>query len=544
MKMVSEQTALVKHEIVNPRQIRHSEAEKAAGIAYMIRREQEEKKSNATWYSEFSGISRSLLYKWRHHFTASFSDQRPGPKARTAAVTVTTSAQAKSAAPVAASKPKELDERVVRTILQAAIGPMSERQTRELVATACGINVSKRQIKAIVIEHGRKARRWLAELGWEALIAAIAIDEIFCGRQPVLTGVDLRSFAVVVCQLEPQRDHVTWGRVLARFPALELVASDRATGIIKAVAHADVWHQFDLFHFKREAHRQLRRLESRAYGKIEAEYAAERKLRTISNAACRQTWLTEYDQRRQAANLAIGDYDRVAKALRLAEEALDLFDRDDRPLNIEQQRKNLQRAATWLAQATNEPPIRNLAAQLRDPRLSLYLATLQARILAMNLRWQPGQPAMSRHKVWSVIARYWRWQQANNHVYRIRDESKAARQTRRAAGQQRIYATQFVTLLELQQVRLALRNFDEVFAAVTTALDQTFRASSLVEAFNSHVRVCQQVKKNFGQDFLALLMLHWNMTPFEQGKRKGTSPFQILGLQGPHETWLDCLRAK
>ena len=81
MKMVSEQTALVKHEIVNPRQIRHSEAEKAAGIAYMIKREQEEKKSNATWYSEFSGISRSLLYKWRHHFAASFSDQRPGPKA-------------------------------------------------------------------------------------------------------------------------------------------------------------------------------------------------------------------------------------------------------------------------------------------------------------------------------------------------------------------------------------------------------------------------------------------------------------------------------
>jgi hypothetical protein len=58
--IVREQAACVKNEIVNPRQKRYSEAQKAAGVAYMVRREAEEKKSNATWYSESSGISRSL----------------------------------------------------------------------------------------------------------------------------------------------------------------------------------------------------------------------------------------------------------------------------------------------------------------------------------------------------------------------------------------------------------------------------------------------------------------------------------------------------
>jgi hypothetical protein len=53
--------------------------------------------------------------------------------------------------------------------------------------------------------------------------------------------------------------------------------------------------------------------------------------------------------------------------------------------------------------------------------------------------------------------------------------------------------------------------------------------------------VCQQVKKELHKDFLSLLAMKWNMTQFEEGKRKGKSPFQILGLQADSANWLDLL---
>ena len=88
---------------------------------------------------------------------------------------------------------------------------------------------------------------------------------------------------------------------------------------------------------------------------------------------------------------------------------------------------------------------------------------------------------------------------------------------------------------------MSLANFDEVFQQVTTALNNVFRSSSMVEAINSHLRLYQQVKKNLSKNFLSLIALYWNMNPFSDGKRKNKSPFQILGIQGTNDNWLDFL---
>jgi hypothetical protein len=48
----------------------------------------------------------------------------------------------------------------------------------------------------------------------------------------------------------------------------------------------------------------------------------------------------------------------------------------------------------------------------------------------------------------------------------------------------------------------------------------------------------QQVKKQVTQEFLWLKALHHNMKTFKQGRRKGKSPFQLLGVGFGDQDWI------
>ncbi len=65
--------------------------------------------------------------------------------------------------------------------------------------------------------------------------------------------------------------------------------------------------------------------------------------------------------------------------------------------------------------------------------------------------------------------------------------------------------------------------------------------SKPVECFNSILRPIQQVKKQVTQEFLWLKALHHNMKNFRQGKRKGFSPFQLLGIDFGTQDWIELL---
>jgi hypothetical protein len=83
--------------------------------------------------------------------------------------------------------------------------------------------------------------------------------------------------------------------------------------------------------------------------------------------------------------------------------------------------------------------------------------------------------------------------------------------------------------------------FLKVVSAVRRILYHPRRASSLVECFNSILRPIQQVKKQVTQEFLWLKALHHNMKTFKQGKRKGKSPFQLLGVDFGNQDWIRLL---
>lgn len=539
---------------IEPRQKRYNLREKAEFIEYMAHHQEGEAKSNVTWYAERHGVSRTTLYNLYGKFQKEFEEEKPGSKGEVAERLAQRleeklrrqEKEFETLKAVLGQQAQQLvgnEEKIIRAILQATVGPMSAKGIREFLETTFGLRISKRKIKQLIAEYSRKARQLLQDLGIEGLVEFLAADEVFCGKKPVLTGVDLTSFAVVICEKQDSRDHEAWHKVLRLFPCLKLVTSDQAKGIVKAVylCGDKVRHQFDLFHFKRNARRALRRLEAQAYKYIAAEYEAEEKMKK-SQGDSRLKWQEIYHIKRQEALKVIKSFDRAEAAVKLIYQSLEIFERDGSLHDPQKGIKNLRRGAKLLQQASDDKKIQNLAQQALDPRLSLYLLTLQDQMLSIVLRWNKDCITMPRNKVIQILASFWYWSKRHNvRVPLQKDQPRQQWAMRKQQALTELYRMQVATLLKMRQLQMSLANFDQVLSQVTHALDNVFRASSLVEALNSHIRLCQQVKKNFGDDFLALVSLHWNMSPFEEGKRKGLSPFQILGIQGKNENWLDFL---
>ena len=80
------------------------------------------------------------------------------------------------------------------------------------------------------------------------------------------------------------------------------------------------------------------------------------------------------------------------------------------------------------------------------------------------------------------------------------------------------------------------------YRRVWQVLRQTVRASRAVECMNSVLRMHQGRHRTLRQGLLDLKRLYWNSRPFREGKRKGRSPDELLGLKLPSSDFLDLLK--
>jgi hypothetical protein len=80
-------------------------------------------------------------------------------------------------------------------------------------------------------------------------------------------------------------------------------------------------------------------------------------------------------------------------------------------------------------------------------------------------------------------------------------------------------------------------------AAVRSIFARAYRASSLVECINSAIRMHQSRHRKMTQSLLDLKRLYWNCHTFRTGRRRGTSPYQRLGVPWPPGLrWWDLLK--
>ena len=83
----------------------------------------------------------------------------------------------------------------------------------------------------------------------------------------------------------------------------------------------------------------------------------------------------------------------------------------------------------------------------------------------------------------------------------------------------------------------------EAVTAVQDICRRAYRASSLVECLNSVLRMHQAGQRRLTQGLLDLKRLYWNCHQFGGGRRRGTTPYQRLGVPWPEGLrWWEVLK--
>ena len=79
--------------------------------------------------------------------------------------------------------------------------------------------------------------------------------------------------------------------------------------------------------------------------------------------------------------------------------------------------------------------------------------------------------------------------------------------------------------------------------AVRDIFRRAYRASSLVECINSVLRMHQAQHRKMSQELLDLKRLYWNCHEFRTGRRRGTTPYERLGVPWPEGmSWWEVLK--
>jgi len=80
-----------------------------------------------------------------------------------------------------------------------------------------------------------------------------------------------------------------------------------------------------------------------------------------------------------------------------------------------------------------------------------------------------------------------------------------------------------------------------VVQQVRNVFQTCWRASSLVEGINSVVRMQQARHRRLTAGLIDLKRFYWNCRDFRTGRRKGHSPYELLGVRLPTDDWWELL---
>jgi hypothetical protein len=94
-------------------------------------------------------------------------------------------------------------------------------------------------------------------------------------------------------------------------------------------------------------------------------------------------------------------------------------------------------------------------------------------------------------------------------------------------------ATRAWALVRTVQLTKGCSDWRDDARRVNAVLRGVWRASSLVECVNSVARMQQARHRKMTQGLLDLKRLYWNLRRFRTGRRKGQTPYGLLGLKLP-----------
>ncbi len=411
-------------------------------------------------------------------------------------------------------------------ITAAAMG-LSLNQVLVLLAMllgkqACpGRSTVHRGIKRAGLAAGRVMK--VLDAQCKALVLVGCLDEIFFHGRPVLVGIEPASMTWFLGQKANDRSGATWSQALHDWTVLEYVLADAGTGLQAGIARvqqerhetgrASLENGLDVFHTTQEARRVLRQ----SWNQVErcweqAEAAANRVERAQQQGqdargvavAARSAW--------NKAEVAFRQYERSEAGWKIAHGALAVF-RPDGRLND---------------RAWAQEQIALALPVLSDREWSKVRGFLQteATLTFLDRLHRQLQGAVPSDPLRGELVRLW-W------LRRCRPRAKAPGDVV-AAG----HVAHLVQQVVCEKVDA---NWQESYRAVSRVLRGTVRASSAVECMNSVLRMHQSRHRTVNQGLLDLKRLYWNCREFREGKRRGQSPYELLGLKLPSYRFWDLL---
>lgn len=430
------------------------------------------------------GVSRTILYKIRDRlWEAVVEALLPGEAGRPAQVTSLTVNKAF----------------IDRTIAILPLLKGSVRDIRLGLDLILGVSRSVGYISQTLAAAGEQARGY--SLGMRVPLPILGeADEIFQGRKPCLTLVDGRSFLVVNLTAAEARDGTTWGvtylDLVERGIQFHDLACDGGTGLRAGVRQAELTIPLrpDLFHILQETHRLTRRLEARAYQAIEnAERARQADLETrglIRRRGPRLKIKVPLPQAEIEEAKAIERFDRWCWLLSEIRLALEPITPAHGIVSVAQTKATLETALALLK-------------ELNHSGITAFADNFQEKIpeLLAPLQWleQHLIPLLKDLDADTQTFIFWAWQHHQ--------------------------------ALNLNIDTDIPENLRSVVRTIWDTLGLFHRSSSLAESLHSWLRPYLQIHRGMPQWLLPLLQLFWNHHQFERGKRAGSSPLQLAGVE-------------
>lgn len=438
----------------------------------------------ATELAEIYDVSRTFLYDLRKQalevLIEGLSPRTPGPQPQPESLTID------------------------RAFIQRAITvmPMLKGTVRDIqqgLRLLFGVQRSVGYISQTLTTAGKQATAYNLSVTVPLPILGEA-DEIFQGRKPCLTLVDGRSFLVVNLTPAESRDGTTWGvtylDLVERGIQFHDLACDGGTGLRAGLKEAELTIPLrpDLFHILQDAHRLTRRLEGAAYKAIE-----------ITERARRADLEARGVIRRRGPRLKI----KVPLPQAEIEEAqaIELFDNwcwllGEVRLALEPLTPTHEIVSVAKTTATIKTAI-ELLKELAHPDIIAFAEDLEEKIpeLIAPLEWleQHLTPVLDDLDADSQAFILWTWQHRHE--------------------------------LNLDVDTDIPERLHSVVRTVWDTLGLFHRSSSLAESLHSWLRPYLQIHRGMPQWLLPLLQLFWNHHTFQRGKRAGSSPLELAGVE-------------
>lgn len=416
--------------------------------------------------------------------------------------------------------------------LTLAVLPVSYRDIRDVIGLAYGIEYapSEASICEMVQYYGTTAGLIFLDeqVTWE--FSTACVDEIFFHGTPILTVVDPDSMAVGACERSEDRTGESWHMVLSHFPNLRYVISDEAKGIGNGVYLTDetMLHQKDLYHLLFVISGTTRRLENRLEKLLKGEEKAW------------GAWI-EGCIYAKTMEKTLATVDRQLELMEQYYQALELLDfafcsvTSDYKVNTREHGQKIISDVIGHLRTLTELGIDDMI-EIIEKRASgclVFLDQLQHELSSIPVE-------LKQDSEFSVPVRC-DGQSAKEQIREMAIQEVCIQQAMADEPSDEVLTAYNSLWEQVRSLKKLIPIFLKVVSEVRRILYRPKRASSLVECFNSILRPIQQVKKHVTQEFLWLKALHHNMKSFKQGKRKGKTPFQLLGIDFGKQDWIQLL---